>query len=227
MNKNPNAALRAARIGVFAGLYTATSLIPISVFIGASSLLSLNLIVTPAIAILLTPIEACIAALIGGLLSLWIAPWQAMFGPATLLLPVVGAFVGSLVFHKRKIGSPLAAVFLGGITLSYLASRSEFPYWIIPHVVAIILAGISAFSTPLKIRVPLDAFVATMCEQATMLVQAMCVLQLPAVVFSAAFPLMLYERVIGTIGATLIVLGIVRFVPMNLKVVPSITGAAK
>jgi len=212
MNKNRNTALRASRIGVFAGLYAVTSLIPISVFIGASSLLSLNLIITPAIAILLTPIEAGAAALIGGLLALWIAPWQAMFGPTTLLLPLAGAFLGSMAFHKRKIGSPLAVILLTAVVLSYLTSRSEFPYWIAPHIVAIILAGVSVFATPTKIRVPLNAFVATMCEQASMLVQAVYVLQLPSVVFMTAFPLMLYERAVGAIGGALIVFGVIRFI---------------
>lgn len=212
MNRNRNAALRASRIGVFAGLYTVISLIPISVFIGASSLLSLNLIVTPAIAILLTPIEAGAAALIGGLLGLWIAPWQAMFGPTTVLLPFAGAFFGSIVFHKRKIGSPLASIFLAVVVMTYLVARSEFPYWIAPHIVAIILAGVSVFGTSLKVRVPLNAFVATMCEQAAMLVQAMFVLQLPSVVFMTAFPLMIYERVIGTIGGTLLCYVLISFI---------------
>ena len=216
MNRNRNAALRASKMGIFAGLYAVTSLIPISVFIGASSLLSLNLIITPAIALLLTPIEAGAAALIGGLLALWIAPWQAMFGPTTLLLPLAGAFFGSMVSHKRRIGSPLAAIFLATVVLSYLVSRSEFPYWIAPHVLAIILAGVSVFSTPLKVRVPLNAFVATMYEQAAMLAQAVYVLELPAVVFMTAFPLMLYERIIGTSGALIIVFGFARYVRVNL-----------
>ncbi len=227
MNRNGNAALRASRVGVFAGLYAVTSLVPISVFVGASSMLSLNLIMTPVIAVLLIPTEAVAAALIGGLLALWIAPWQAMFGPTTMLLPFAGAFFGSMVFHKRKIGSPLAAIFLTSVVMFYLATRSEFPYWITPHIVAIILAGVSTLSTPLKIRIPLNAFVATMCEQAAMLIQAVYVLQLPYVVFMTAFPLMLYERVIGTLGATCIVFGLARFVPAYFEVKLGISGAGK
>jgi len=202
-------------MGVFAGLYAVTSLIPISVFIGASSLLSLNLIITPVIAILLTPIEAGTAALIGGLLALWIAPGQAVFGPTTILLPFTGALFGSILFHKHKMGSPIAAILLAAVTLSYLTSRPEFPYWIAPHIVAIILAGSSMFSTSAKLRVPAVAFVTTMCEQAAMLVQAVHILQLPVVVFVTAFPLMLYERSISTIGAVLIVLGLTRYVRAN------------
>ena len=213
MNRNRNEALKASKIGLFAGLYALTSLVPISVFIGASSLLSLNLIITPAIAILLTPLAAGAAGLIGGLLALWIAPGQAMFGPTTVLLPFAGAFLGSIMFHKKKVGIPLVAIFLAAVSLSYLASRSEFLYWIVPHLLAIILAGASVFSTPLKIRIPTNAFVATMCEQAAMLVQAVYVLQLPAVVFMTAFPLMLYERLIATVGASMLVFGFSKFAP--------------
>lgn len=204
-----------------------TGLIPISAFIGASSMLSLNLIITPCIAILLTPIEAGAAALIGGLLVLWIAPWQAMFGPTTLLLPLTGAFFGSMVYHRRRIGSPLAVIFLTSVVLSYLTSRSEFPYWIIPHLIALILAVVSMFSTPLKIRIPLNAFVATMCEQATMLVQAVYVLQLPSFVFMTAFPLMVYERVIGTMGAVFVVFGLARFAPTYFNALLSRSGVGK
>lgn len=213
MNENGNAALRVSRVGVFAGLYAVTSIVPISVFVGASSMLSLNLIITPCIAILLTPMEAVAAALIGGLLALWIAPWQAMFGPTTVLLPLAGAFFGSMTFHKKKIGSLIVAIFLTAVVLAYLTSRSEFPYWIVPHIGAIILAGVSVFSTPLKIRVPLNAFVATICEQASMLVQAVYVLQLPYVVFLTAFPLMLYERLIATVGSSIIILSLFKFAP--------------
>jgi len=84
---------------------------------------------------------------------------------------------------------------------------------------ACILAGVSVFSTPLKIRVPVNAFVATMCEQATMLVQAVYVLQLPAVVFMTAFPLMLYERIIGTLGALFIEFGLVRYIPISFEII--------
>jgi hypothetical protein len=213
MNQNGNAALRASRVGVFAGLYAVTSLVPISVFVGAQSMLSLNLIITPCIAILLSPIEAGVAALIGGLLALWIAPWQAMFGPTTVLLPLAGAFLGSMISHKKKMGFLLATIFLTTTILSYLTSRPEFPYWTLPHMLALISAGVSTFFTPWKIRISLIAFVATMCEQAAMLVQAVYVLQLPYIVFMTAFPLMLYERAIGTIGGFLIAFGLSRLLP--------------
>lgn len=211
-------ALRAARIGVFAALYVITSFVPISVFIGASSMLSLNIVITPTIAILLNPIEAGTAALIGSLIALWLAPYQAIFGLTTILLPLAGAFFGSLVYHKTKIGALLSVAFLLGVAGVYLMERSEFPYWVIPHALAAFLAALSSFSTPTRLRVVLSSFTATMCEQAAMLIQAVYVLQLPVVVFVTAFPLMIYERLIGTIGASLIMFGILRFAPNYLRI---------
>lgn len=105
-------ALVAARIGVFATLYVVLSLIPFSVFIGAPSFLTLNLIVTPVIVILLNPFEAFLASLFGGVITFYVAPFQAMFGPFTILLPIAGSAFGSLAYHKGKIGALATASFL-------------------------------------------------------------------------------------------------------------------
>jgi len=211
VNLGRSRAVRATRIGLFAALYTITSLIPISVFVGASSVLSLNLVITPAIAILLTPVDAGSAALLGGLLSLWVAPYQAMFGVGTILLPVVGASLGSLSFHKPKVGSTISGMFMISIVLSYLAVRPEFPYWIVPHVSAIFFSFVTVFFPSTKVRIVFCSFNATMCEQAAMLFQAVYFLRLPVIMFITAFPLMLYERLVGTIGATFLVLGFAKF----------------
>ena len=216
MIKNPiqNKALRTARIGVFAALYAATSLIPISMFIGAPSFLALNLIITPAIALLLPPAEALLTAFIGSLIGIWIAPYQAIFGPFTILLPTVGATVGSLAYHKTKLGSPIAAIFLIATMTAFVMKIVEFPYWIIPHAFALILVLIALFKlTPRKIRVPIYTFIATICEQATMMMFAVYLLLLPWIVFATAFPLMIYERIVGTVGGALLVYGVRKAAP--------------
>jgi len=197
--------LRVTRIITFAALYVATIFIPVSMFIGAPSLLSLNLIITPAIAILLTPIESFCASLLGAVISLYAAPFQAIFGPYTILLPVVGSTLGSLAFHKPKTGI-LASLYLGSVSLAYLIVRPEFPYWIIPHIIGAIIVGGASFthSLPIKTRIPLYAYISTVCEQATMLIGAVYILSLPCIVFTTAFPLMIYERILGTIGGTLL-----------------------
>jgi len=84
--------------------------------------------------------------------------------------------------------------------------RPEFPYWVIPHIVGAIIVGGLNFKNPIpdKVKIPLYAFISTICEQATMLIGALFILSLPWTIFAAAFPLMLYERLIGTIGGTLL-----------------------
>jgi len=197
--------LTVAKVSIFAALYVATSFVPISIFIGASSMLTLNLIITPTIAILLTPLEAFAASLLGAVISLYAAPFQAIFGPYTILLPVVGATLGSLAYHKPKAGI-VASIYLGLVSCSYFLMRPEFPYWITPHIIGAVMAsGVGLTNTlSYKKRIPIYAFVSTICEQATMLIGAVFILSLPWVVFATAFPLMLYERFIGTIGGTII-----------------------
>ena len=217
MNKNPvqNKALRASRIGIFAALYAVTSLVPISVFIGAPSFLALNLIITPAMAILLSPSEALFAALFGGVVSFYVASMQAMFGPYTILLPVAGATFGSLTYHKTKRGASISALFLAGAISAYLIKNYPFPYFIMPHFVAIVLALLSSFKrmTPLRVKIPMYAYVSTMAEQGMMMIFAVHLIGLPWQVFVGILPLMVYERLIGTVGATIVIISLMRIIP--------------
>jgi hypothetical protein len=204
----------AARIGVFAALYAVLSLIPISVFIGAPSFLALNLIVTPVIAILLNPFEAFFASLFGGVVALYAAPFQAMFGPFTILLPVAGSTFGSLAFHKGKIGALAATSFLVVAISAYLIKNFPFPYFVVPHLMAMLLVLVVSFKkmTPINLKAPLYAFVSTMCEQGMMMIFAVHLLGLPWQAFVGILPLMVYERIVGTIGATLLAIPLVRIV---------------
>lgn len=210
--------LKAARIGVFAALYVALSLIPISVFIGAPSFLTLNLIITPVIAMLLSPFEAFLSSLFGGLISFYVAPLQAMFGPFTILLPVAGSTFGSLAFHQDKKGGLAAACFLLIAASSYLVKNFPFPYFVVPHLIATLLALAATFKkmTPTSLRAPLFAFVSTMCEQGMMMIFAVHLLGLPWQAFVCILPLMVYERLVGTFGATLLAMSLMRIASKHL-----------
>jgi len=204
----------AARIGVFAALYAVLSLIPVSVFIGAPSFLALNLIVTPVIAILLNPFEAFFASLFGGVVALYAAPFQAMFGPFTILLPVAGSTFGSLAFNKGKIGALAATSFLVVAISAYLIKNFSFPYFVAPHLLAILAALAVSFRkmTSISLKAPLYAFVSTMCEQGMMMIFAVHLLGLPWQAFVGILPLMVYERIVGTIGATLLAIPLMRII---------------
>jgi len=212
-----NKALRASRIGVFASLYVITSLVPISMFIGAPSFLALNLIITPVMAILLSPTEAFFASFFGGIIAFYIAPSQVMFGPYTILLPVVGATLGSLTYHKSKFGAAAASIFLATAISAYLVKNYPFPYFVIPHSVAIVLALAASLKkmTPLHVKIPLYTYVSTMTEQGMMMIFAVHLLGLPWQVFVGVLPLMIYERILGTIGASIVTISLQKIAPKN------------
>jgi len=213
-NINRISALSVSRISVFAALYVVTSFIPISMFIGAPSFLALNLILAPTIAILFSPIEAFLSALFGGVIGLYVAPMQAMFGPFTILLPVAGATFGSLAFHKKKLG--LITVFFLLISISaYLIKNSPFPYFVAPHLLAVFITilGFVKKINSTRVRIPLYTFVSTMCEQGMMMIFAVHLLGLPWQVFPGILPLMVYERIVGAIGGMLIILAIRKAIP--------------
>jgi len=208
--------VRASRIGVFAALYAATSFVPISPFIGASSFLSLNLIITPVIAILLPPSEALFASLFGAIGALYLAPFQAMFGLFTVLLPVAGSVCGSLLRHKTRVGTIITTIFLVLAVSAYLVKNYQFPYFVIPHSVALLIALITLKLKklmPLKMKILLYAYVSTMCEQGMMMIFAVHLINLPWQAFIGILPLMIYERIIGTLGGCLTVLALMKAIP--------------
>lgn len=213
-----NNALKASRIGVFASLYVITSLVPISMFIGAPSFLALNLIITPVIAVLLPPLEAFFASLFGGIIAFYVSPSQAMFGPYTILLPVVGATLGSLTYHKAKKGALTTSIFLVVATTAYLIKNYPFPYFVVPHSVAIVFAVISTFKkmTSLHLKIPLYTYISTMTEQGMMMIFAVHLLGLPWELFIGILPLMIYERIVATVGASLIVVTLTKFLSKGL-----------
>ena len=216
--KSGSKALRAARIGVFSALYVVTGFIPISIFIGAPSFLALNLIITPTMAILLSPIEAFSASLFGGIIGLYVAPAQAMFGVFSIMLPVAGATFGSLAIHRGRSGSLIAGVFLLSSILAYLIRNYPFPYFVSPHLAALGMVTFSVFRkmTPLKVKIPIYAFVSTMCEQGMMMIFAVHLLGLPWHIFPSILPLMLYERIVGTVGGTVVILALNKTIPKYL-----------
>ena len=208
-------ALRVTRIGVFAALYAATSLVPISVFIGAPSFLTLNLVVTPVLAFLLSPIEAFLASLFGAIAALYVAPLQAMFGLFTILLPVAGSTFGSLASHGKKLGAVATALYLLAAISAYLVKNYPFPYFVAPHSLAIVATLASLFRKDVSfgLRVPMYAFVSTMCEQGMMMIFAVHLLGLPWQVFPGILPLMIYERIVGTVGGAVVIFALMKAIP--------------
>lgn len=200
------------KIAVLAAMYVVMSFIPVSIFIGAGSFLSLSLVITPVIAVLLTPLEALICSVISGLIIVILNPGAAMFGVLTVLLPTSGSVCGSLIVRLRG-GSLIVSIFLLGIIGFYITYRGSFISWIVPHMIALILVLGSSLIEKKFLTVYIIPFISTMCEQGAMLILAIGFLQLPVVVFQTAFPLMLYERTFATLGGMLLIIALRRVVP--------------
>ncbi len=200
-NENFNPSVRSiSLIASLSAIYVICTLIPISPFIGGPSILTLNLIIVPLIALLLNPVEALFAAIIGSLVSMWMIPTALanIFGPSAVLLPTLGAFMGS--FSKYRYGKLIVGVYLAFCIMAFTTAIPEFPFWVAPHALALILCLTAEFIENEKIKTIIIAYVSTMCEQAIMMNLAVYQVQLPWQVFAVAFPFMIYERVLAAFG---------------------------
>ena len=209
--------LSLTRIALFASLFAVLSLVPLSPFVGGSSLLTLSIIITPTIALLLPPHEAFLSASCGSLVGIYISPISAIFGIASVAVPVTAATLGSLAYHRQRTAA-VASLFLL-LAITFFLMNVPFFFWIIPHVLALVL--VSSFWLYKKedvIRLSIYAFITTMIEQGMMMILAIVFLldisALPwQVIFPVALPFMIAERIIGTAGSTVLSKSLAKAMP--------------
>jgi len=102
-----------SHVAAGAAIVALASYIPAFPVIGSGATMSAGMFITPLIGILLGPISGMLAAAIGGLIGEFIAPYIAVFGPLTFLLPTTCAFVAGLVaFGRWKEGASAEAILL-------------------------------------------------------------------------------------------------------------------
>ncbi len=213
-----------ALTAIFAALTVVFGQIPLTPFIGGPSVLTLAIIMPPLVGLILGLELGSICILIAVLFLFMVNPATAYAGLFTVF-PFLAGTVSAGTIRKSFIYKLLAAVILFIGILGYLYVYSVFPYWIVPHVLALVFILAIAVSgkkldfegiiiekegkldifgsfknSPLLL---LSCFISTMADQAVMLLLAVYVLQLPLVVFQLALPLMLMERTIATIVSAL------------------------
>jgi len=207
--------------GLLSALYVILSFIPISPFIGGSSILTLNLVIVPVIAILLKPIYALISSLIGVTIMFFLVPVALanIFGVFVILMPTIGSFIGSLLYHYRERSLPIVVPFFL-LSINTFLYKTHALFWIIPHLIATFLTVPFVFcKLNERVKILMSCFITTMSEQCVMMNLASWYLNLPYEVFLAAFPFMIYERLIATIGGFLITTSIFIFLKqVKLKV---------
>jgi hypothetical protein len=132
-------------------------------------------------------------------------------------MPVTAATLGSLAYHKQHMAAVVSVFLL--LVVAFFLINVPFFFWIVPHVLALSLA--SSFWLYKKenvVRLSIYAFITTMVEQGMMMVLVIFfLLDLSAlpwqVIFPVALPLMVGERIVGTVGSTVLSKTLIKTMP--------------
>ena len=221
-----NSKSKAIAIGtVFAALYAVLVFLPISTFLGAgTSLLSAAIFVAPLFGILLGPRYGGAFGLIAGILATLIA--SQIGGIYVLLPPVIlgpaisGVLTGLSLDHFTSIrdfsipGPLITGLYLLIVIILYLIPNSDGWWFILPYVLAMIVAFILQF---FMIDIQSDnkrvaalsilslALIGTMTDFSMMTLGSVYIFGLDGLFFgTVVFPVMLIERTAAVIISSLI-----------------------
>jgi len=221
----PSGETRKVSVGVIlVALYTILAILPMSTFIGAggaSSLLSFAVCIAPLIGLILGSVRGFaygfIAGIIGSFVLLPFGGGVFLILPPTILGPAIaGLFTGLLLKDVTKIGPLLTAAYLMIIIIIFEIFKYEAWWFMIPYMLAALVALVLQFkeikfdSTRTGVYKYLQfipfTFVGAMLDHSMMAMGSVFLFDLPAVgIFSFAtiFPLMILERVVATILASI------------------------
>jgi hypothetical protein len=210
---------------ILAALYAVLALLPLSAFIGATSIISFAICIAPIIGIILGPIRGFAFGLIGGVLAamlLMVMPFNLyVLMPTVILGPAVaGLFTGLSVRRTTNIGNaripgPLITMFyLLLIIILFLISRIDEWIFMTPYFLAVIVAlglqikGID-FDLDKKgatkyLQILPFTFLGAMLDHSMMAMGSVYLLGLEAGAFIIIFPLMVIERTIATIVGAIV-----------------------
>jgi len=205
---------------LMATIYIVLNAIPISQFIGSAIFIPLSIIFIPVMAWLLTPKNAAIASIIGGLGSLIFNPvGTAGMGVFAILVPFIATTVGSLTIHSNyRYATIVWLVVEFGIYIFRYSGEAPLA-WGTHYLIAALLAGYGVMSGK---RDPIwYAASIAMSENAVLNVFSMYVVGLPAGVWNFILVPSMIERIIATVGSILIIKAITKTIP---QAVPQLEG---
>ncbi|TFF93442.1 hypothetical protein EU546_06200 [Candidatus Thorarchaeota archaeon] len=132
-----------ALTGVFAAFHLVVSLVPYSIVLGASGVISFGLISGPLIGFLLGPIYGPIAVLLGSFLAITIDPALMVIGPFTPLATGAGALAAGALRSGRAL--PILAIYICALLAFVLGPLGNIaPLFLIPHALSLTIVGILA-----------------------------------------------------------------------------------
>ncbi|MFX1484966.1 MAG: hypothetical protein ACFFCP_17450 [Promethearchaeota archaeon] len=218
---------RIVSVGVIlVGLYAVLAVLPMSTFIGAggvTSALSFAVCIAPLIGIILGSVRGFafgfIAGIVGTIVLLPFGGGVFLFLPPTILGPAVaGLFTGLLLKKDTRVGPLLTTAYLVLIIVLYELFKFEAWWFMLPYMIAAVIAfGLQfvdlKFDSNRKgvyryLQLIPFTFIGAMLDHSMMAMGSVFLLDLPPVglgfTFSLIFPLMVIERVVATILATVV-----------------------
>jgi hypothetical protein len=237
----PSGSTRKVSIGVIlVALYAILAVIPMSTFIGAggiSSTLSFAVCIAPLIGVILGSSRGFAYGLIAGIVATFVLlPFGGgvfLFLPPTILGPAIaGLFTGLLLKGETKIGPLLTSGYLFAIIIIFEIFKYEAWWFMLPYMLAAIIALILQFK-----EIKFDpnregyfrylqfipfTFVGAMLDHSMMAMGSVFLLDLPPIIgfsFALIFPLMILERIIATILASIVGFIILKYFGSEIRIV--------
>ena len=215
-------------VGVLlAALYAVLAAIPLSPFIGATSLLSLAILIAPLFGLLLGPWRGFVFGLVGGLTATIVSIFTIGGGvylllPPTILGPALsGLFVGLSISPTTQLGGVripgpvLTVIYLTVIIILYEIPNNTAWWFMLPYMLAALVAFLLQFryvvfdSTREGVLKFLQLFpltlIGAMVDHSMMAMSAVYILHIPPIEFGIIiFPIMVLERISAIIISAIV-----------------------
>ena len=129
-------------IPIWAAVIVVLGLIPLSPVVGGGGFFTLSMAVSPLVGVALGPWAGALTALIGGYISMAVAPYGAILGPLEPIPRALEALVGGFIAHRRGGFTWLAAAFGPALLMVFWASfpvvGMEFPRCPLPPPLSVL-----------------------------------------------------------------------------------------
>jgi hypothetical protein len=205
---NPSNTIRLALASSFAALFVISTFFPLTPFIGGPSFITVEILLVPVIAAILRPVFATVTAFMGTLgMVAGGTSFYRVFGLPGILIPVIAVALGSVAFHYR-LGALLPWGYVLAGSIYYLVfSQGGTLLWLGPYALVIISLPV-LFRLEGIWRIGLLALYTAMCEQVTMNIFSISLLNLVGPVWSIITPFMYSERAVAAVGGTLLIVAL-------------------
>jgi len=192
---------------IFSSIYVVLSFIPIGTsIIGGKDSFKLSIILPPVAGYLLGPQLGVLSMSLGFVVGSFF-PVSSALGPVGILIPVSGALFSGL--NRRRL-SFLTALYLALFSSFFSIVYPTVWWFTLPHVAAACFAVLILVFKSSRLGVFFNTFSSTFAQHATGTSLYILFLLLKAEAFYVIFPLMIYERMVASVGAFLLIWGVER-----------------